>query len=58
MKKSVFTTFFTDYNIFFAVSQKSGKDASGNYVFMKNKNDEVVLDSHDHPKIEHDLESM
>ena len=40
----------TDYDIFFAVSQKSGKDNSGNYVFVKNKNNEVVLDSHGHPK--------
>jgi type I restriction enzyme M protein len=47
-----------DYPIFFAVSQRTGKDNSGEYVFIKDKNDEVVLDEHGHPKIDHDLDEI
>ena len=31
-----------DHNIFMAVSEKSGKDNSGNYVFLKDKNGNFV----------------
>ena len=31
-----------DHNIFMAVSEKSGKDNSGNYVFLKDKNGDFV----------------
>ena len=43
-----------DYPIFFAVSEKSGKDNSGNYIFKKEDN-KIVIDKHGHPEIEHDL---
>ena len=38
-----------DYSIFFAVSEKGGKDNSGNYIFL----DE--LDKNGHPIVDHDL---
>ena len=44
-----------DYPIFFAVSEKSGKDNSGNYRFIKNEDKQLKLDTHGHPIIEHDL---
>lgn len=45
-----------DYPIFFAVSQRSGKDNSGEYIFTKDKDGQVVLDEHGHPKIDNDLD--
>ena len=39
-----------NYPIFFAVSEKGGKDNSGNYVVLENR-----LDEHGHPIINHDL---
>lgn len=50
--------FTEDYDIFFAVSQKTGKDNSGKYVFLKNDKNEVILDNHGHPKIDHDLDDI
>ncbi len=47
-----------NYPIFFAVSNKSGKDNSGDYVFLKNSTGEVLLDDHGHPKIDHDLDEI
>lgn len=47
-----------DYPIFFAVSKKIGKDNSGEYVFLRNKDGEVELDSHGHPKVDHDLDDV
>lgn len=47
-----------DYNIFFAISEKSGKDASGDYVFLKDNDDHIQLDDHGHPKIDHDLHNI
>ena len=44
-----------DYPIFFAVSEKSGKDNSGNYIFVKDEDKQLKLDTHLHPIIEHDL---
>ena len=44
-----------DYPIFFAVSEKSGKDNSGDYVFVKDEGKRLKLDTHGHPIIEHDL---
>jgi type I restriction enzyme M protein len=46
-----------DYPIFMAVSQKSGKDSSGEYVF-KREGRKPVLDSHSHPILEHDLDDI
>ncbi|MDD5418138.1 MAG: N-6 DNA methylase [Candidatus Nanoarchaeia archaeon] len=47
-----------DYPIFFAVSEKSGKNNSGNYVFQKDKENKVIIDKHGHPVIEHDLDEI
>ncbi len=44
-----------DYPIFFAVSEKSGKDNSGEYVFIKNGNGQPKLDKNGHLIIDHDL---
>ncbi len=44
-----------DYPIFFAVSEKSGKDNSGEYVFVKNGNGQNKLDKNGHLIIDHDL---
>lgn len=46
-----------DYPIFFAVSEKSGKDNSGDYVYVKNPNGDERLDKHGHLVIDHDLHS-
>ena len=44
-----------DYPIFFAVSEKGGKDNSGDYVFLENSNGQYKLDENGHLIIEHDL---
>ena len=43
-----------DYSIFFAVSEKSGKDNSGEYVYLKNS-DDYKLDKEGHWIVDHDL---
>jgi type I restriction enzyme M protein len=47
-----------DYPIFMAVSEKGGKDNSGNPIFMKNEEGELILDEHNHLVIEHDLDEI
>ena len=47
-----------DYPIFFAVSEKSGKDNSGEYIFKKNEYGEPLLDKHNHLIVEHDLDKI
>ncbi len=44
-----------DYPIFFAVSDKSGKDNSGNYVHLKDEKGQEKLDFNGHLIVEHDL---
>lgn len=44
-----------DYEIFFAISEHSGKDNSGDYVYVKNSEGITKLDSHGHLMIQHDL---
>lgn len=44
-----------DYPIFFAVSAKSGKDNSGDYVYAKNDNGQYKLDRNGHLIVDHDL---
>jgi type I restriction enzyme M protein len=44
------------YPIFMATSQKSGKDNSGEYVYKKDANGELMLDEHAHLVIDHDLD--
>ncbi|CQR69973.1 hypothetical protein SOV_52510 [Sporomusa ovata DSM 2662] len=46
-----------DYPIFFASSQKCGKDSTGEYVFLKDETDQVLRDLHGHPIVDHDLYS-
>ena len=47
-----------NHKIFFAISQKTGKDNSGEYVFSKNGDGETILDEHGHPEIDHDLDKI
>ena len=44
-----------DYPIFFAVSEKGGKDNSGDYVYVKNGNGQNQLDKNGHLIVDHDL---
>lgn len=44
-----------DYPIFFGVSEKSGKDNSGEYIFIKDENSRLKLDKNGHLIIDHDL---
>ena len=44
-----------DYPIFFAVSEKGGKDNSGDYIYAKNKNGQYKLDKNGHLIVDHDL---
>lgn len=44
-----------DYPIFFGVSEKSGKDNSGEYVYVKNDEGKKKLDKYGHHIVEHDL---
>jgi len=44
-----------DYPIFFAVSEKSGKDNSGEYIYVKNADGKPKLDKYGHLIVDHDL---
>jgi len=44
-----------DYPIFFGVSEKSGKDNSGDYVYVKNGDGRPKLDKYGHLIVDHDL---
>jgi type I restriction enzyme M protein len=44
-----------DYPIFFAVSKKSGKDNSGEYIYLENENGKAKIDKNGHLIIDHDL---
>jgi type I restriction enzyme M protein len=44
-----------DYPIFFAVSEKGGKDNSGDYIYLKNGNGQYKLDKNGHLIVDHDL---
>jgi len=44
-----------DYEVFMAVSEKSGKDNSGLEKYKKNENGERILDEHGHLVQDHDL---
>ncbi|MCI5130049.1 MAG: SAM-dependent methyltransferase [Candidatus Electrothrix sp. EH2] len=46
-----------DYPIFFAVSEKGGKDNSGDYVYLKNGDGKEKLDRQGHLIVDHDLHS-
>ena len=47
-----------DYSIFFAVSQNSGKDNSGEYTYKKDELGLPLLDEHGHMIVEHDLDQI
>lgn len=47
-----------DYPIFFAVSEKSGKDNSGEYVYIKDEAGKKITDKHGHFIVEHDLHNQ
>lgn len=44
-----------DYPIFFAVSEKGGKDNSGDYIYVKNGSGQYKLDKNGHLIVDHDL---
>ncbi|MTI49986.1 MAG: SAM-dependent methyltransferase [Firmicutes bacterium] len=44
-----------DYPIFFAVSEKGGKDNSGEYIYVKDENGIDKLDKNTHKIVDHDL---
>jgi len=47
-----------DYPIFFAVSEKGGKDNSGDPIYKKDENGELMLDEHGHLVVDHDLDEI
>jgi len=47
-----------DYPIFMAVSKKSGKDNSGDYVYKKGADGQLVYDSSGRKTLDHDLDSI
>lgn len=47
-----------DYPIFFAVSEKSGKDNSGEYIYVKNGDGKRKLDKYGHFVVDHDLHNQ
>ena len=46
-----------DYPIFFAVSEKGGKDNSGDYIYAQNGSGQYKLDKNGHLIVDHDLHS-
>ncbi|WMJ77842.1 N-6 DNA methylase [Sedimentibacter sp. MB35-C1] len=44
-----------DYNIFFATMRKPSKDNSGDKIYRKDENGDILLDSHKHFIVDHDL---
>ena len=44
-----------NYPIFFAVSEKGGKDTSGNYIYLENGDGDYKLDKNRHLTVAHDL---
>ena len=47
-----------DYPIFFAASEKGGKNNSGDYVYAKDENGQDKLDRNGHLVVEHDLHNQ
>lgn len=44
-----------DYPIFFATMRRPGKDNSGEKIYRKRPDGRILLDSHNHPVVDHDL---
>lgn len=49
---------FDDYPIFFATSQNTGKDTSGDYIYKKGEDGLPILDDYGHMVIDHDLDQI
>jgi len=47
-----------NYPIFFATSEKPGKDNSGEYVYKKDKDKQPYIDNHGHLIVDHDLDEI
>ena len=47
-----------DYPIFFATSQNGGKANSGDYVYKKGNDGQLLLDNHGHMIVDHDLDQI
>jgi len=47
-----------DYPIFFAVSENGGKTNSGEPIYKKDENGELMLDEHGHLIVDHDLDEI
>ncbi len=47
-----------DYPVFFATSQRGGKDNSGEYVYLKDDENRRLYDLHPHPMVDHDLYNL
>jgi type I restriction enzyme M protein len=47
-----------DYQIFFAVNQKPVKDNSGEYRYKRDSSGEPLMDKHEQPVIDHDLDEI
>ena len=57
-KGSEFGESLKDYPIFMAVSKKSGKDNSGDYVYKKDPSGNYVHDSRGRKVLDHDLDEI
>ncbi len=54
----VICPFIDDYPIFFGVSNNTGKDSRGEYVYLENSKGERILDEMNHPIVNHDLNDI
>lgn len=52
------TSVKADYPIFMAVSKKSGKDNSGDYIYKKDAEGNFIMDSKGHKAVDHDLSQI
>jgi type I restriction enzyme M protein len=57
-KAGPFNPFLQDYPVFMAMSQRSGKNNSGDYIYRKGPDNSPVLDEHHHMVVEHDLDEI
>jgi len=54
-KKGPLCPYFEDYPIFFAISERGGKDNSGEYIYIQYKDGKKKLDKNGHMIVDHDL---
>jgi len=55
---NVYSTKELDYPIFFAVSERPGKDSKGDLIYKRDLNGKIMLDEHGHLFIDHDLNEI